>query len=148
MPQVNTGVYPCWENQFAIGAAGGNAAPTTTIADCVSFSIAFNNNVEEWTPFGANGWKSRLMTGKDVTINVSAKRNIGDTGNDMVSSVSFANGKQAEKDFAVNFPDGTTAWFKNAVISVTNNSGGDAVNAAPLEFTVMSNGAPVVTPAA
>ena len=144
----STGVYACWENAFAIGAAGGVAAPETPIADCISFSISFNNNVEEWTPFGSEGWMNRFMTGKDVTISVSAKRNIGDTGNDMVAGVSFANGHSAEKDFAINFPDGSTAWLRNAVISVTNNSGGDSTNVAPLEFTVMSNGKPTFTPAA
>lgn len=143
-----TGVYACWKNAFAIGAAGGQSAPTTTIADCVTFSIAFNNKVEEWTPFNADGWMRRYMTGKDVTISVSAKRNIGDAGNDMISAVSFENEHEAERDFAINFPDGSKVWFKNAVISVTNNGGGDSTNVAPLEFTVMSNGKPVFTPAA
>lgn len=142
------GVYACWENAFAIGNAGGVAAPTTPIADCTSFSIAFNNNVEEWTPFGEEGWMKRFMTGKDVTISVSAKRNVGDAGNDMVAGISFESGHSAEKDFVINFPDGSKAWFSNAVISVTNNSGGDSTNVAPLEFTVMSNGKPAFTPAA
>lgn len=88
------------------------------------------------------------MTGKDVTVSVSAKRNVGDAGNDMVAGISFESGHSSEKDFAINFPDGSKAWFKNAVISVTNNSGGDSTNVAPLEFTVMSNGKPVFTPAA
>lgn len=142
------GVYACWKNMFSIGAAGGAEPPTTPIADCVTFGLQFNNNIEEWTPFDTEGWMKRHMTGKDVVIPVSAKRNVGDAGNDMVAGISFESGHSAEKDFAVNFPDGSKAWFKNAVISVTNNSGGDSTNVAPLEFTVMSNGKPVFTPAA
>ena len=148
MPTAITGVFPCYENQFAIGDAGGQSAPTTNIADCTTFSVAFNNGVEEWTAFGSEGWLSRMQTAKNIVNTISSKRNIGDAGNDMVAGVSFKNGRQVEKDFAWNLPDGTTAWFKNAIINVTSNSGGDATNVAPLEFQVMSNGKPVVTPAA
>ena len=144
----STGVYACWENAFAIGAAGGVAAPETPIADCISFSISFNNNVEEWTPFGSEGWMNRFMTGKDVTISVSAKRNIGDTGNDMVESCATANGTAAQKNVLWNLPSGASLLLKNAVINVKNIGAGAATNVAPLEFDIMSNGKPVFTPAA
>ena len=64
---VSSGVYPCYENQFAVGKAGTDAA-TTAIANCEEFSVAFDNGVEEWTAFESEGWKSRLMTAKSVTI--------------------------------------------------------------------------------
>lgn len=147
MPNVSSGVFPCYENQFKVGEAG-ESTPTTAIADMESYSISINNNIQDWTAFGEDGWKKRLMTGKDVVITVKGKRNIGDTGNDMVANVAFKNGTEAQLNFLWNFPDGATLLFKNAVINVTAINTGDSTNVAPLEFEVQSNGKPVYTPAA
>lgn len=147
MPKPKTGVFPCYENQFKIGAAG-EETPTTTIANCEEFGVSFDNGVEEWTPFESEGWKHRLMTAKGMSISVKAKRTIGDAGNDMVAGMMMSNGSNSEKNFLWTFPDGATLLLKNAVISVTANSGGASTGVAPLEFEVMSNGKPVYTPAA
>ena len=147
MPNAKTGVFPCYENQFKIGAAGANP-PSTAIANCEEFSVSFDNGVEEWTAFENEGWKSRLMTAKGITVSVKAKRTIGDTGNDMVAGMSHLNGTSAQANFLWTFPDGSTLLFANAVISVTSNSGGASTNVAPLEFEVMSNGKPTYTAAA
>ena len=144
---VTTGVFPCYENQFQINTSSTETASYATIADCETFEVAFDNGVEEWTPFEKEGWVRRLMTAKSVTLTVSAKRNVGDTGNDFVAGLTFANGRDAEADFKWTFKDGTVVEFADAVISVTNNSGGDSTAVAPLEFSVMSNGKPTVTPA-
>ena len=69
MAKVESGVFPCYENQFAVGKAGTESA-TTNIANCEEFSVAFDNGVEEWTAFENEGWKSRLMTAKSITISV------------------------------------------------------------------------------
>lgn len=144
-----TGVYPCYENQFQINtAASGAVASMATIADCETFSVSFDNGVEEWTPFETEGWVRRLMTAKGVTISVTAKRNVGDTGNDAVAGLTFKNGRDVEKDFQWTFPDGSTVKFADAVVSVTNNGSGDSTAVAPLEFEIMSNGKPTYTPAA
>lgn len=149
MSTPTTGVYPCYENQFQIDtAASGSAADMKDIADCDSFSVSFDNGVEEWTPFNTEGWTRRLMTAKSVTISVTGKRNVGDAGNDEVAGLAFKNGRSVEKDFQWTFPDGTTVKFVSAVISVTNVGAGDSTNVAPLEFEIMSNGKPTVTPAA
>ena len=140
---VSSGVFPCYENQFKIKTSAGYK----TIADCETFGVTFDNGVEEWTPFESEGWVRRLLTAKGVTIAVSGKRNIGDDGNDFVSSLSFENGQDAQADFQWTFPDGTVVEFANAVINITNNLGGDATNVAPLEFEVLSNGKPTVTAA-
>ena len=51
-----TGVYPCYENQFQINtAASGITAAYKSIADCETFSVSFDNGVEEWTPFETEG---------------------------------------------------------------------------------------------
>lgn len=140
-----TGVYPCYENQFKIGAASASAS---TIADMESFSVSFDNNVEEWTPFDTEGWVRRLMTGKGFTISVTGKRNVGDTGNDFVAGKFMENGRNAEAYFEWTFPDGGKLSIPEAVINVTNIGAGDSTNVGPLEFDVQSNGKPDYTPAA
>lgn len=145
-----TGVYPCYENQFQIDTAaeGAEEAVMKNIADCETFGVSFDNGVEEWTPFDTEGWVRRLMTAKAVTISVTAKRNVGDAGNDAVSALAWKNGRSVEKDFQWVFPDGTTVLFKGAVVNVTNVGAGDSTAVAPLEFEIMSNGKPEVTLAA
>ncbi len=147
MPNPLTGVFPCYKNQFLIGPAG-DETPTISIADCETFSVTFNNGIEEWTPFETDGWKRRLLTGKDVVVSVEAKRTLGDAGNDEVAGLAFKNGHDCERNFLWTFPDGSTVLFKNAVFSVTDNSTGGSTNVAPLKFEVQSNGKPVYTPAA
>lgn len=141
---VTSGVFPCYENQFKINTSDSSTAVWSTIADCETFEVSFDNGVEEWTPFESEGWVRRLKTAMGVTITVSGKRNIGDTGNDFVSALSLKNGQDAQADFQWTFPDGTVVEFDSAVINVTNNLGGDATNVAPLEFEVLSNGKPTI----
>lgn len=150
MPNDKSGVYPCYENQFQVNTAASGAAEQTmgNIADCVTFGVSFDNGVEEWNPFDQEGWVRRLLTAKAVTLSVTAKRNVGDTGNDMIASLAWVNGRAAEKDFQWTFPDGTIVMFEGAVINVTNVGSGDSTAVAPLEFEVLSNGKPKVTPAA
>lgn len=144
-----TGVYPCYENQFQVDtAASGATAAMKSIADCETFEVSFDNGVEEWNSYDAEGWIRRLMTAKAVTISVTAKRNVGDAGNDAVAGLAWKNGRNVEKDFQWTFPDGTTVKFGSAVINVTNTGAGDATAVAPLEFEVMSNGKPEITLAA
>lgn len=141
---TKTGVYPCYENQFAIGAESGSTNP---IADMETFSVSFDNGVEEWTPFETEGWVRRLMTAKGITISVSGKRNQGDAGNDFVAGLFMANGRDAEGYFEWNFPNGAKVAFEEAVINVTNLGAGESTGVAPLEFEVLSNGKPTFTPA-
>lgn len=142
-----TGVFPCYRNQFAVGAVG-EETPATTIADLETFSVSFDNGVEEWTAFENEGWVSRLMTAKSVKISIEGKRNIGDAGNDDIASLCMKSEHDVERNFLWNFPDGSSVLFKNAVISVSDNGTGGSTNVAPLKFEVMSNGKPVYTPAA
>lgn len=142
-----SGVYPCYQNQFKAGAAGGQSVPTTVIADCETFQVAINGNMVEYSPFEAEGWIKRKLTGKDIVITVTAKRNVGDAGQDLIAGCAFKTMGDAELDFAWNFPDGSSVWFKNAVINVTNLGGGNARDLGPLEFTVNSNGKPTFSPA-
>lgn len=140
---TTSGVFPCYENQFQIKTLSGYK----TIADCETFEVSFDNGVEEWTPFESEGWVRRLMTAKSVTITVSGKRNIGDAGNNFVADLAFQNGRNAEADFQWTFKDGTKVEFTGSPINVTALGSGDSTAVAPLEFEVLSNGAPTVTPA-
>ena len=141
---MKSGVYPCYENQFQIATAADGEA-SASIADCETFSPSFDNGVEEWTPFDTDGWVKRLLTAKSITISVTAKRNVGDAGNDAVAGLTWKNGREAERNFAWTLPDVTKVEFENAVINVTNNGGGDSTAVAPLEFEVLSNGKPNIT---
>ena len=135
------GVFPCYKNQFHIGDA---AESKNDIAECESFSVSIDNGVETWNSFTQEGWQSALQTGKAITISVSAKRSIGDPGNDFVAGKWLANGQDAYAYFDWTFPDGTVVSWDKAVINVTNINGGDSTNVAPLEFDVVSNGKPKV----
>ena len=88
------------------------------------------------------------MTSKAINISVTAKRNIGDVGNDLIASLATKSGRDAERDFQWTFPDGTIIKLPSAVISVTNVGAGDSTNVAELAFEVISNGKPEITLAA
>ena len=138
-----TGVYPVYENQFKIGATKETA---TSIADMETFSVSFDNGVEEWKPFDQEGWTRRLLTAKSVTISINGKRNVGDAGNDYIAGLAFVNGRDAEGYLGWTFPDGTLVEFEGAVFNVTNIGAGDSTAVGPLEFEALSNGKPKVTP--
>lgn len=142
---TTTGVFPCYENQFHINTSLTSTPNWKTIADCETFEVAFDNGVEEWTPFESEGWVRRLMTAKSVTITVTAKRNVGDDGNNFIAGMAFENGRDAEVDFKWTFKDGTEVLFEGSPINVTALGSGDSTAVAPLEFEVLSNGKPTVT---
>ena len=144
---TTTGVFPCYENQFKVNTSSTNSAVWSTIADCETFEVTFDNGVEEWTPFESEGWVRRLMTAKNVTITVTGKRNVGDTGNNFIAGLAFKNGRDAEADFQWTFKDGTVVTFTGSPINVTALGSGDSTAVAPLEFEVLSNGKPTVTSA-
>lgn len=145
---TTSGVFPCYENQFQINTSATSTPNYVDIADCETFEVAFDNGVEEWTPFESEGWVRRLMTAKNITITVSAKRNVGDDGNNFVAGLAFQNGREAEADFQWTFKDGTVVEFTGSPINVTALGSGDSTAVAPLEFEVLSNGKPTVTPPA
>ena len=142
-----TGVFPVYENQFQVNKGTAGVESLVDIADMESFSVSFDNGVEEWKPFDQKGWTRRLMTAKSVTISVSGKRNVGDAGNDYIAGLAFKNGRDSEADFQWTFPDGTKIKFKDAVINLKGFISGDSTGVAPLSFDVMSNGKPEVVPA-
>lgn len=136
------GVYPCYENQFK---AGKDKESANVISNMENYSPAFDNGIEEWTSYDSEGWKSRMMTAKSITISVNGKRTIGNPGNDFVAGLSFVNGTAAQGYFCWGFPDGTKVEFEDAIFNVTENGTGDSTAVAPLAFEVLSNGKPTIT---
>lgn len=147
---TTTGVFPCYENQFQINTSNTSTPSWEDILDCETFEVSFDNGVEEWTPFESEGWVRRLMTAKNITITVSGKRNTdttsGKAGNNFIAGLAFANGRDAEADFKWTFKDGTEVLFEGSPINVTALGSGDSTAVAPLEFEVLSNGKPTITP--
>ena len=144
MANRTSDVFPCYENQFKVGAS---STSVNTIADMESFSVSFDNGVEEWTPFDTEGWVRRLLTSKGITISVSGKRNIGDEGNDFIAGKFMSNGPDAQAYFEWTFPNGDKVVFDKAVINVTNIGAGDSTGVGALEFDIQSNGKPTYTAA-
>ena len=96
-----TGVFPVFNNKFKIGAT---ADAVKTIAEMESFSITIDGKVEEWSPFEAEGWTKRLMTGKSITIAIKGKRCVGDAGNDDIANCAFKTGQDCNRAFEWEFP--------------------------------------------
>ena len=147
MSTVTSGVYPVYKHQFQINTKGRETGETfVDIADMETFSVSFDDNVEEWTPMTTEGWVRRLKTGKGLTIGLNGKRNIGDPGNNYVAGLAFKSGQDCNSTLKWNFPDGTVVTIP-CVINVTA-MGGDSTNVDPLEFECLSDGKPTVTTAA
>lgn len=144
-----TGVYPCYENQLSVDTTGGDGSTEEslkTIADMESFSVSIDGNVEEWSPYDAEGWMNRLVTGKSLTISVTGKRNVGDAGNDYIAGLALKNGQDCNTTVNWNFPSGAKLVMP-CVVSVTEWGTGDSRAVAPLAFDLMSRGKPTFTPA-
>lgn len=135
---LNTGVFPVFDIQFKV-----NKLP---IAEMETFSMSIDGNVEEWTPMDTKGWMKRLMTGKGFSISLNGKRCVGDPGNDYVAGLAWKTGRDCSTDCEIVFPSGDTLAF-DAVVNVTACEGGDSTNVSILEFELMSNGKPTLTPA-
>ena len=147
MAAVTSGVYPVYENQFRINTKGRASGETSlvTMADMESFSVSFDDNVEEWTPMTSEGWVRRLKTGKGITITLNGKRNVGDAGNDYIAGLAFKSGQACNSQLEWNFPNGDKVLI-DCVINVTS-AGGDSTNVEPLEFECLSDGKPTFTEA-
>lgn len=148
MATVSSGVYPVYENQFKINKSGRTTGTDNmvTIADMESFSVSFDDNVEEWTPMTTEGWVRRLKTGKGITISLNGKRNVGDAGNDYIAGLAWKSGQACNSQLEWTFPNGDKVLM-DCVINVTS-AGGDSTSVEPLEFECMSDGKPTFTPAA
>jgi len=136
-------IYPVNNIKFRIGTAGRASAEAemAVVRDMETFSVSFDNGVEQWNSIDQEGWVRRLMTSKSVTISLSGKRNYGDVGNDYVAGLAYENGNGAVTVLETVFPDGGKLVM-DCVVSVTASDGGAATDVAALEFDCMSDGKP------
>ena len=144
---AGTGVFPVNNIQFTVNKAGRVVLPAymVVVKDMETFSISFDNGVEEWTPMDTEGWVRRLMTAKSLTIGLNGKRNYGDAGNDYVAGLAYKNGQDCNSQLEIEFPDTGKLTF-DCVINVTEG-GGDSTNVEALSFEALSDGKPTYTPA-
>lgn len=143
------GVYPVYNLIFKIGTKGKASelpGDMKEIADMETFGMSIDGNVENWTPMNTAGWARALMTGKSFSISLNGKRNVGDEGNDYVAALAWKDGLDCSSKGEIEFPDGSKLTF-DCVVNVTNTSGADSTNVAPLEFELIGDGKPVYTPA-
>ena len=141
-------ILPVFKNKFAIGTAGLESTDEQMMPiSCLeSFSVSFDNGVEEFSPMEEEGWKRRLLTAKSFSIALNGKRDIGDAGNDYVADMYFVTGTGASTKFQWTMIDGTVVNF-NCIVNCTS-AGGDSTAIDALEFEVLSDGKPEVIPAA
>lgn len=143
-----SGVFPVHNLIFKIGTKGKASAEgdMVSIAQMETFSLSIDGTVEEWTTMSEAGWSNSLMTGKKFTIGLNGKRCVGDKGNDYVADIAWKDGLDCSTKGEIEFPDGSKLAF-NCVINVKNIGGADSTNVAPLEFEMIGDGKPTLTPA-
>lgn len=143
-----SGVFPVYNLIFKIGTKGKVSAEEdmVSIAQMETFSLSIDGTVEEWTTMSEAGWSNSLMTGKKFTIGLNGKRCVGDKGNDYVADIAWKDGLDCSTKGEIEFPDGSKLAF-NCVINVKNIGGADSTNVAPLEFEMIGDGKPTLTPA-
>lgn len=143
-----SGVFPVYNLIFKIGTKGKASAEEdmASIAQMETFSLSIDGTVEEWTTMSEAGWSNSLMTGKKFTIGLNGKRCVGDKGNDYVADIAWKDGLDCSTKGEIEFPDGSKLAF-NCVINVKNIGGADSTNVAPLEFEMIGDGKPTLTPA-
>ncbi|MDB2118975.1 phage tail tube protein [Clostridium paraputrificum] len=143
-----SGVFPVYNLIFKIGTKGkaSTEEDMVSIAQMETFSLSIDGTVEEWTTMSEVGWSNSLMTGKKFTIGLNGKRCVGDKGNDYVADIAWKDGLDCSTKGEIEFPDGSKLAF-NCVINVKNIGGADSTNVAPLEFEMIGDGKPTLTPA-
>ena len=63
------------------------------------------------------------------------------------TGLAYSDVKNLTTDRLRTFPDGTTVDFEGCIFDIKNCGAGDSTNVGPLEFDVVANGKPTVTPA-
>ena len=138
-----TGVVANHSMEFGISATRAEST-FSTISDVETYDIAFDGQVQEWTPYDTQGWTRRLMTAKSVSVSCSGKRNYGDAGNDQVAGYAMKNGQDCNTNFKITFANGDYVVIP-CVVNTTKVAGGASTDPAGLEFEIMSDGKPTYT---
>jgi len=138
-------LYPAFKHKFGIHLTK-EATTFTIIKGLEGFSPSLDNTVETWYQMDQEGYQSALPTGKAFTIGFTAKRIYGDPGNDRIAALAWAFGEDCMLACEWELPDGSKVAF-NGVFSVTTPGGGETTSVDTLEFELIVNGKPTITPA-
>ena len=148
-----TGVFPTNEVKIELDTASTTARTSAyssgtfaEVADMESAEFSIETGVETWFGIKEGGWQKALATSKSITISCSGKRCVGDTGNDYVFSKWNKVGQACNSWAKLTFPDDTVLVVP-VVIKVNKASVTGATGVAPLEFDLVSDGAPQETTA-
>ena len=145
MATITSGVFPVNALKIEIGTSKtGSEWTYAEIADMETASISVDTGVEEWNSITEGGWRKALATSKSLSVSMSGKRCLGDTGNDYVAGLWNKNGQECNSSCKITVPNGDTLVF-DCVVQVTSFLGSDSTAVAPLEFELLSNGEPVYT---
>lgn len=141
------GVFTGSDVTFRIGTRGRSSAEADMkeIEELESVAVSIDGSMEEWTSVTAEGWGNALMTGRKLTMDLKAKRSIGDAGNDYVAETAWVNPLDTLSKADIEFPNGAKLEF-NCVVNVSNPGTGESTAVAALEFSVQSAGKPDYTP--
>ena len=138
-------VFPVKDIDFKISANGrGVAANFVAIRGMETFSITFDNGIDEWNPLDSDGWVRRLVTSKAMTVSISGKRVNACAGNDYVASLAYQGGVATQSTLQIRFPNGDSLVM-DCIVNVTASDGGSTGDVAVLEFDCLSDGRPVYT---
>ncbi|MCL2855987.1 MAG: hypothetical protein FWE21_10310 [Defluviitaleaceae bacterium] len=140
-------VYAVKDIKFSISTAGrGGQRPAdfAPVTGMDTFTVTFDNGMDEWNPLDEGGWTRRMITTKSLTIGLSGKRVYGCGGNDYVAGLAYKAGTDAQTMLFAKFPCGDELLMP-CTVNVTSAGGGGAADVAVLEFDCQSDGAPVYT---
>lgn len=139
-------VYPVHNNVFKINTAGRTTPGTfVTIADCETFEVSIDGNVEEWTPMDTEGWVRRMKTGSSISVSLAGKRNFGDAGQDYIADTLTSSGNDSNSILEWTLPN-TDKLTLPCVINLASPGGGDSTAVDSFEVELLSDGKPTYTP--
>ena len=131
-----------WEALFKLNTLGraGTDTDLASIGDLETLELSIDGTVVDWYSIGAEGFAQNLVTAKKIVFSGTAKRKLGDTGNDYLFSLFLGVGSECQTKFKLDFPDGDTL-AGNCNVNVTTMLG-DATAVAPISFEVHVDGKP------
>ena len=120
------------------------SASFVSIAGLETLDLSVNGEVKDWSELGNGGWKSRLLTGKDIEASFSGKRIEGDAGNDYIATLIDEVTTGANSTIQITWPNGDVLSMP-CVVDVSTYGGGNTTDVGALEFSCLSNGQPTFT---
>jgi hypothetical protein len=138
------GAYPVNALIFRIGTKGraSGEKDMLEVAETTSVEPKSEASLEEWTPMNMGGWGKGLVTSRKYSVDVKAKRSVGNPGNDYVYGLAFNIGRDCQTVAEIEFPFEKKKIVFDCIVDVTNMGGGESTDVSGLEFTLHGDGIP------